>query len=228
MSHEHRFPNESPEYRKARDELLAAEAKLRTHVEEVAALRRKLPLGGKIGEDYAFEEWGDGSVRPVRLSQLFEPKKDSLFLYSFMYGPNMKRPCPLCTSFLDGLDAQVQHIGQRISVAVAARSPIQRIREFAQERGWKRLRLVSSANNSYHRDYFGEDKKGSQWPMANVFVRRPGGVHHFWGSELLFEDYSGGDSRHIDMMWPLWNVLDTTPEGRTRDFYPELEYGRSS
>jgi predicted dithiol-disulfide oxidoreductase (DUF899 family) len=215
------FPNETPAYRTARDQLLAAEIALRAEVEQVAKLRRTLPIGGKIPQDYEFEE----AAGRVKLSQLFPTGRDTLFLYNFMYGPKMARPCPMCTSFLDGLNAQAVDLTQRIGVAVAARSPIARIREFADGRGWKQLRMVSSAENTYNRDYFGEDAEGNQWPMANVFVRRTDGIHHFWGTELLYaETAKGTDTRHIDMLWPLWNVLDLTPEGRGADFYPKLSY----
>ncbi len=79
------FPGESPAYRKARDELLKAERELRSHVEKVAAVRRQLPLGGAVPEDYAFEEAAQdvrSPVRSVRLSELFAPGLDSLVVYS--------------------------------------------------------------------------------------------------------------------------------------------------
>ena len=216
-----RFPKESKRYREARDKLLVAEAKLLRQVERVAALRRELPRGGKVG-DYALTELVDGQPRTVALSQLFEEGKDTLFLYSYMYGPKAEHPCPMCTSFLDGLEAQVEHIAQRISVAVVAQSPIERLAAFASGRGWKRLRLVSAAGTSYQADYFGEDAEGRQQPMANVFVRKDGVIRHFWGSELLWSR-GKGDPRHIDLLWPLWNVLDLTPGGRG-EFYPKLSY----
>jgi predicted dithiol-disulfide oxidoreductase (DUF899 family) len=219
MSKEIRFPNESPEYRAARNELLKAEKDLRAAVERVAAQRRRLPAGGKVPTDYVFEE----RAGKTKLSELFPSGKDTLFLYSFMYGPNAESPCPMCTSFLDGLDAQAPHITQRIGVAVVAKSPIERILEFAQGRGWSRLRLVSAHGTTYQADYSGEDAKGNQWPMANVFVKAADGVRHFWGSELLYAE-SAGDTRHIDLLWPLWNVLDLTPAGRGADFYPKLSY----
>ena len=219
------FPNESHDYRKARNELLEAEAALRRQIEEVAALRRKLPLGGLVKENYVFDEIREGGrVTQVKLSELFAPGKDSLFLYGFMFGPNMKQPCPLCTSMLDGLNGSATHITQRVNLALAARSAIQRIKEFAATRGWTNLRLLSSANNTYQLDYFAEDADGNQWPMANVFVKRDGAIHHFWGSELLFHKYEGGDMRHIDLLWPLWNVFDLTPEGRGETWYPSLSY----
>lgn len=219
------FPNESEEYRAARDALLEAEGALREQVEAVAALRRRLPLGGRVKEDYVFDEIGpDGEVSQVKLSQLFAPGKDSLFLYGYMFGPNAKAPCTLCTSLLDGLDGSAVHIAQRINIAAVARSPIRRLHELGESRGWRNLRLLSSANNTYQSDYFAEDPQGNQWPMANVFMLRDGAVHHFWGSELLFDAFEGGDMRHVDLLWPLWNVLDLTPEGRGETWYPSLSY----
>ncbi len=219
------YPNESEKYRTARDELLEAEDALRAQVERVAALRRALPLGSEVKEDYAFEEGdSDGGVRSVTLSELFAPGRESLLVYGFMYGPKMERACPMCTSFLDSLDGAAPHIGQRINLAVCARSPIDRVADFGASRGWRNLRLISSAKNSYHHDYLAEGDDESQWPMANVFVRRDGKIHHFWGSELLFRPYQTGNTRHIDQLWPLWNVLDLTPEGRGEKWYPALEY----
>lgn len=223
------FPNESASYRQARNELLEAEDELRKLTERVAALRRKLPMGGAVPVDYPFQEGAADladatTVRPVKLSELFGDKS-TLVLYSFMYGPEMEHPCPLCTSFLDGLNGQAHHIRQSVALAVTAKSPIERIRDFARGRGWTRLRLVSSAGSSYQRDYHGELDSAEQWPMMNVFAKRGDGVHHFWGSELLFAPQSPGmDSRHIDIMWPLWNVLDLTPGGRGETWYPQLRY----
>lgn len=218
-----RFPNESPEYREARQSLLQAEAALREQTERVAALRRELPPGGEVPEDYVFQGWRDGSPAPVRMSELFGEGKDTLLVYGFMYGPKQKAPCPLCTSFLDGLEGQIDHLQARIAVAVVARSPIERIRAFADERGWNRLPLLSAADNDYPRHYHTESSEGSQLPMANVFVKRDGAVRHTWGSELLFVPNERGDARHIDILWPLWNVLDLTPGGRG-DGYPKLRY----
>lgn len=215
------LPNETEAYRSARDELLDAEVELRAKVEAVAALRRRLPLGGEPKQDYVFES----DAGPVALSALFADGHESLFVYSYMFSSEMEKPCPLCTSFLDALDGQAPHVEQRISLAVTAKSPLDRIRAVADARGWRNLRLLSDAATSYHRDYLGEAPDGSQLPMANVFVKRDGRVHHFWASEMLFVPMEGGDRRHIDTMWPLWNVFDTTPVGRG-DWYPSLEYPR--
>ena len=114
---------------------------------------------------------------------------------------------------------------QKVNLAVVAKSPIQRILEFTKPRGWHNLRLLSDANNTYHHDYHGENEKGGQLPMLNVFARRDGRIQHTWGTELLFVPSDPGqDGRHVDMIWPLWNLFDTTPEGRGEKFYPRLSY----
>jgi predicted dithiol-disulfide oxidoreductase (DUF899 family) len=223
--HAERFPNENTKYRAARDSLLRAEIDLRAQVERVAALRRKLPAGGEIPQDYAFTEaTADGATRNVRMSELFGDK-DTLVAYNFMYGPRMQHACPMCTAMLDSLNGAAPHIGQRVSLVVIAKSPIERIRDYARERGWNKLRLVSSASNSYNADYRGETAEGSQLPALNVFVRKNGKIHHFFCTEMLFGPAERGQNqRHVDMIWPLWNVLDFTPQGRGKDWYPKLSY----
>jgi len=222
MLHETRFPGESAAYRAARDELLEAERDLRRRIEEVAAKRRRLPLGALVREDYVFEDAADG--KPVHLSELFAGK-DALVLYSYMFGPDMEEPCHMCTPFLDGLEGNAEHIQQRVGLAVVAKSPPARLRDLARARGWRRFRLASSAKNGFNRDYHGEDAAGEQDSRIHVFVRRPDGIHHFYSSELnLLPSEAGQNPRHIDLLWPLWNVLDLTPEGRGTDWYPSLTY----
>jgi predicted dithiol-disulfide oxidoreductase (DUF899 family) len=223
--HNVRFPGESAGYRGARNKLLQAEIELRREIERVAAERRKLPAGGAVPEDYVFEESAPGgAARRVRLSDLFGDK-DTLAAYSFMYGPAMQRPCPSCTSILDALDRNAQSIGQRVALVAIAKSPIDRIHAFANERGWSKLRLLSSAANNYNRDYRGETANGSQIPSLNVFVRRDGNIHHFYNTEMLFGPKDPGmDHRHVDMIWPLWNLFDFTPDGRGANWYPKLSY----
>lgn len=215
-----RFPNESLEYRHARDRLLEAEKSLRRHVEDVASLRRQLPPGGEMPEDYAFE----GDEGSVRLSQLFG-RHDTLVAYSFMYGPKMAKPCPSCTSIVDALDGEAPHILQRAGFVVIVKVPLARMREHARSRGWSHARLLSSEKNAYNREYGAETADGAQMPMLNVFRRGGGKVRHFWGSELLYAAAEAGqDPRHVDVIWPLWNVLDVTPEGRGADWNPKLQY----
>ena len=222
------FPGETPTYRSAREELLRAEQELRRHVESVASMRRRLPSGGLLPEDYTFMEGSrkldeDSPARPVRMSELFLPGKDALVLYSFMFGPQMEHACPMCSSFLDALDGNARHIEQRVNLAVVAKSPIERIRAFARARPWRNLRLLSSAKNAFNRDYHGDAEDGSQNSVIHTFVKRAGRIHHFYSSEMAFgTSEPGQNQRHIDMMWPLWNVLDITPEGRGADWYPKL------
>jgi predicted dithiol-disulfide oxidoreductase (DUF899 family) len=219
--HRDRFPNESAEYRRARDGLLEAEIALRRQIEAVAAQRRALPPGGEVPDDYVFEEGED--ARPVRMSQLFAGKS-TLIAYSFMYGPKMGHACPNCTSILDALDGEARHVTQRASLVVIAKSPIARIRAHAKQRGWRTLRLLSSAANSYNADYHGENADGGQTSALNVFTLKNGVVRHSFGAELHNGPSDPGqDPRHVDSIWPLWNLLDFTPEGRG-DFHPKLQY----
>jgi predicted dithiol-disulfide oxidoreductase (DUF899 family) len=242
------FPGESAEYRAARDRLLEQEIELRRAMEAVAAARRELPPGGPIPEDYVFQGAGaDGSPTDVRLSELFAPGKDSLVIYSMMFprysgderpGPEggqtallplAEGPCPSCTAFLDQLDGAAEHVTQRVNFAVVAKSPLQRILTFAKERGWRRLRLLSSAGNSYNRDYLGETPDGHQMPMLNVFHHDGETIRHFWGSELLYAPTDPGlDPRHNGTLEPLWNMFDLTPEGRPTDWDEQLSYRKES
>lgn len=217
------FPNESAEYRSARNELLKAEAELRINVEAVAKLRRSLPKGGQLKEDYVFDELVNGSVKKTKLSELFSPGKNSLFIYNFMYGPDMDAACPMCTSLLDGLNGQMFHANQQINTAVVAKNPIEKLVAYAESRNWTGLRLLSSANNSYNVDYFGEID-GHQNSTGSVFERDGEEIRHFWGMELQHEPVVPGQNpRHTDQIWPLWNLLDFTRQGRG-DWYPSLSY----
>jgi predicted dithiol-disulfide oxidoreductase (DUF899 family) len=229
------MPGETAEYRTARNKLLTEEIALRRLIEGVAALRRALPAGGIVTQDYVF----DGDHGPSKLSDLFKSGKDTLAIYSFMYGPERELPCTGCTHFLDGLDGMVQHITQRINLAVVAKSPLPRLLALARARGWRTLPLLSTHGNSYDRDYFGDSsglpdavrkqqefKTGKEWdmPMLNVFQRHGNVISHFWGSEMLYvPPEPGQEYRHNDALDSLWNMLDLTPAGRG-DFHPQLSY----
>jgi predicted dithiol-disulfide oxidoreductase (DUF899 family) len=220
-----RLPGESDEYRRARDELLSDEVALRRQIEAVAAKRRELPLGGEVPTDYVF----DGVDGPVHLSELFADGKDTLFLYSFMFLPSgddpIGRPCPSCTSIVDSIDGAALHVSQRLNFAVSAKAPIAKFAAHGRSRGWQHARLLSSGGNTYNRDYGAETQDGSQLPIATVFVRRDGRIHHFWSCELFDAPSDPGEHpRHVDFLWPVWSILDTTPEGRGTDWNPELDY----
>lgn len=222
--HDNRFPGESQVYRQQRDELLEAEVALRQQTETVAALRRRLPPGGVVPEDYRFEQVVPGAGL-VRLSELFEEGRDSLVVYSFMYAPAAERPCPACTSIADIYNSYAPYIEERVNFAVVARAAPARLQSLARARGWARFRFLSSQNNSYNRDYHAESTSDSaeQYPILNVFRRREGVIHHFWASELLWLDWEGSPHpRHVDMIWPIWNLLDFTPQGRGESWFPDV------
>jgi predicted dithiol-disulfide oxidoreductase (DUF899 family) len=232
------FPNESAEYRAARDRLLEQERKLRRATEEVAAARRALPAGGEVPEDYVFE----GAQGAVRLSELFGAR-DALMIYSFMFprhrhddrpGPTTgatarlplaEGPCPSCTALLDQLDGAVEHVSPHLSFAVVAKTSVDRLLTWGRERGWRRLRLLSAAANDYNRDYGAETEDGQQNPMLNVFERDGATIRHFWGSELLYAPTEPGqDPRHVGTLEPVWNMFDLTRRGRGRDWDEQLSY----
>jgi predicted dithiol-disulfide oxidoreductase (DUF899 family) len=215
-----RFPNESAEYRAARTALLAEELELRRHIERVAAQRRGLPPGGEARGDYRFQ----GENGSTDFAGLFGDK-DTLAVYSFMFGPNRERPCPMCTALLGPLDGNAADIGQKISLAVVARSPVERLLDFKRERGWRNLRLYTDLNDSYSRDYFGLLPCGSEVPAFNIFTRRDGVIRHFWSGEMTGDSADPGqDPRGAPDLSPLWTVLDMTPEGRGESWYPKLDY----
>jgi predicted dithiol-disulfide oxidoreductase (DUF899 family) len=238
------FPGESGEYRAARDRLLEREIGLRRETEAVAAPRRDLPPGGPLPEDYVFEGVAaEGRPAPVRLSELFAPGRDSLAIYSFMFprdpgdrrpGPASGRtaslpldegPCPSCVALLDQLDGAADHAAQLMNFAVVAKAPLARVLAFANERGWRRLRLLSSAQNTYNRDYLAETPAGAQRPMLNVFHRDGELIRHFWGSELFYAPSEPGqDPRHVSTLEPVWNLFDLTPEGRPAEWDEQLSY----
>jgi predicted dithiol-disulfide oxidoreductase (DUF899 family) len=213
------YPGESKEYRAARDRLLEQEIALRRAAEAAAEARRALPPGGVIPSDYVFQDSGG----PAKLSQLFG-KNDSLFIYSYMFGPERERPCNMCTPLLDGLNGIEDHVRQRLSVAVVAESPVAKLRAFAQERGWERLHLLSSAGTTYNRDYHGKTGNGEDTTMINVFHRDGKVIRHFWGSEMIHAKADPGqDHRGADLVAPIFALFDLTPEGRG-DWYTKLSY----
>jgi predicted dithiol-disulfide oxidoreductase (DUF899 family) len=225
-----RFPAESAEYRAAREALPRQEKELRRVTEAVAEARRALPPGGVVPEGYDFDGAApDGvSSTKVRFSELFEPGKDTLFVYNMMFprSPEEDLPYPSCTQFLDSFDGVAEHADQRINVVVVVKTELSRALAHARDRGWRRLGLLSSAGSTFNRDYHGESDDGTQQqPMLNVFRRQGDTIRHFWGSELLYAPPDPGqDPRHGDTIDPLWNLFDLAPEGRGDDWYPALSY----
>jgi predicted dithiol-disulfide oxidoreductase (DUF899 family) len=212
------YPNESAEYREARNALLAEEIEVRRHLERLAEMRRQLPPGGAVTKDYRF----DGENGPARFADLFGDK-ETLVAYSYMYGTQRKRPCPMCTSLMSAWEGEARDIEQRVGFVMIARSPIERLVEFKKERGWRYLKLYSDMSGDYTRDYV--NAEDADIPAYNVFTRRDGTIRHFWSSELSGKVADPGqDSRGAPELMPIWTILDSTPEGRGTDWYPKLEY----
>lgn len=207
------FPNESAAYRSARNALLQEEVELRRHLERVAQMRRDLPPGGEVTRNYQFR----GPTGPVRFSELFGPHQ-SLVVYSYMFGPQRKAPCPMCTSLMMSWAGKVHAITDRVALALTARSPIERLVETRDALGMHDLPVFSDESGEYTRDYVHPDD--ADVPGYSVFTRRDGTIRHFWSGELSEGD-SGQDPRGAPDPDSLWQLLDNTPEGRG-DWYPGL------
>jgi predicted dithiol-disulfide oxidoreductase (DUF899 family) len=212
------FPNESAEYRAARNGLLAEEIELRRHIERVAALRRALPSGGEVPHDFdLISEAG-----PIRFSSLFGDK-DTLLIYSMMFCPERKAACPMCTSFLSSWNGTAVNLRECAAIAVTARSPIERLVDYKHQRGFANLPFVSDRSGDYTRTYVNPDD--ADVPGFSVFTRRNGKILHYYSGELsgTMAD-PGQDPRGAPDLDPLWLMLDLTREGRGTDWYPKLEY----
>ena len=213
-----RFPNESADYRHARNALLAEEIELRRHIERVAAQRRGLPPGGTVPKNYVLV----GENGPVSFTELFGDKQ-TLAVYSYMYGPKRAQPCPMCTSLMAAWDGEALDVEQRIALVMVARSPNERLLKVKKERGWRHLKLYSDASGDFTRDYVNADDE--DMPAFNVFTRRDGTMRHFWSGEMGGSTADPGqDSRGAPDLMPLWTILDNTPEGRGGDWYPKVNY----
>jgi predicted dithiol-disulfide oxidoreductase (DUF899 family) len=214
-----RMPNESAAYRAARTALLTEEIELRRHIERVAEQRRALPPGGEVIGDYRFV----GADGPVDFAGLFGDKQ-TLVTYSWMFGPQREKPCPMCTSLLASWDGEARDVEQNVALVVISRSPVERMQAFARSRGWQHLRFFTDTNGNFSRDYYALDQ-GNDIPAFNVFTRRDGTVRQFWAGEMNFDTSDPGqDPRGAPDLMPLWTILDSTPEGRKPDWYPKLDY----
>jgi predicted dithiol-disulfide oxidoreductase (DUF899 family) len=211
-------PNESAEYRRARQALLAQEIELRRHIERVAEQRRKLPPSGEVTKNYVFE----GESGKIAFAELFGDKQ-TLVVYSYMFGPQREKPCPMCTSFMSTWEAKLPDVEQRVAFVFVARSPIERLIAAKKARGWTGHKILSDFSGEYTRDYV--SREDADAPGYSVFTRRDGTIRHFWSAEMGPATADPGqDPRGAPDIDPLWTILDTTPEGRGKDWYPRLSY----
>lgn len=222
-----RLAGESADYLDAREELRQAEIDLMRHREKVAAQRRALPLGPPV-DDYVFIEGpadlgaGDTPVREVTLSELFTAADRPLIVYHFMYGKLQTEPCPMCTLWIDGFNGIAHHVARNADFVIAAAADTPTLRQHARNRGWHRLRLLSCGDSTFKYDLGSEDKDGEQDSTISVFTRDDAGtVRHFYSTHPRMADDI--DERGIDLLAPVWHLLDMTPQGRD-DWYPDLDY----
>ncbi|MEV0083808.1 DUF899 family protein [Saccharopolyspora sp. NPDC050642] len=218
---------EPAEYASAREELRQAEIELMRQREQVADLRRRLPPGPVV-DDYAFEEGpadldaGDGPVRTVRLSELFTGPGRDLVIYHLMYGKRQTEPCPMCTMWIDGFNGVARHVAQNVDLAVVAAAGLPDLRAHARHRGWANLRLLSAGTSTFKYDLGSEDADGDQDSTVSVFTRDDSGsIRHFYSAHPRMADDI--DERGIDLLSPVWHLLDLTPRGRD-DWYAALDY----
>lgn len=220
--------NESKEYLARREELRIAEIELMKHREKVAGLRRALPQGA-ILQDYEFLEGpvnldaGDEPVRSVKLSQLFTAADRPLVIYHLMYGKKNVKPCPMCTMWIDGANGVAQHIAQNMDFAVVAAADPKTLRDHARNRGWNNVRLLSAGSNAFKYDLGSEDAEGAQDSTVSVFTKDGGNnVRHSYTAHPRMAP--GIQERGIDLLAPVWNFMDLTPQGRGA-WYASLSYG---
>ncbi|MGW3598788.1 DUF899 family protein [Streptomyces sp. NPDC005167] len=218
---------ESAEHVSAREELRLAEIELMRHRERVADLRRRLPLGPVV-DDYAFEEGpanlgaGDVPVKSVRLSELFTAPGRDLVVYHFMYGKQQTQPCPMCTMWIDGFNGIAHHVAQNVDFAIVAAADLPTLRAHARDRQWENLRLLSAGAGTFKYDLGSEDAEGNQDSTVSVFTRdSDGSVRHFYSAHPRMSDDI--DQRGIDLLSPVWHILDLTRQGRD-NWFAELSY----
>jgi predicted dithiol-disulfide oxidoreductase (DUF899 family) len=215
------FPGASAEYLKAREALLAEEIEFRRHMSRLVEQRRVLPPGPVIEKNYRFK---DENGAEIGLIDLFG-KHDTLVSYFWMFGPQRERPCPMCTNWLGAVNGNGADIKQRVAFKVLGRSPVPRQIAFAQERGWKDLDFVQTVGDDYAKDIGALKDDGSEWAAIIVFKRDGNKVRLFWSAGMTPEMADPGeDPRQAPDVAALWSILDITPGGRGKDWYPKLSY----
>lgn len=209
----------SGQYRTVRGALTELEISLKETREGIARLRRGLPRDTEAPEDYAFREAAeDGGARTVRLSELFAPGRDSLIVVHFMWAAGDENPCPMCTLWAEGYNAVAPYLAHAAPLAMVAAKAAPVASAFARNRGWTALRFLSSGGTSFNADFGMETPDGAQSPGVSVFLRNAPGrpPRHFYTTSAILGD---GHYRGLDLLCPLWHLLDLLPEGRG-DYLP--------
>jgi len=213
-----RLTNEPRAYLQKREELRLAEMEMFRSIERVAALRRSLPAGAEV-PDYVFQEGprdlddSDTPITSVRLSEVFSAPGRALIVYHFMYGKQNTTACPMCTMWIDAFNGVAPHLAQNVDLAIVAAADPATLRAYARTRGWRNLRLLSAGDSTFKYDLRSEDAEGRQDSAVSVFTRDAGGtLRHFYTSHPWLDDDM--NERGIDLLQPVYNMLDLTPQGR--------------
>ncbi len=200
-------PNASAEYRQAREKLFAAEKNLMKQVEQVAQMRRDLPQGPEVS-DYEFM----GIDGPVRLAQLFNPDREPyLVMYHLMYWTDDDDFCPMCSGWIDGLNAVTPHITQRVNFVVASQAPPERLQQWAAQRGWNRAQVLSDVGTELADAIGARDEDGDPVSTVAVFSKNGKTLRHVY---TMHPDENENTIHGIDLLNPVWHVFDLTPAGR--------------
>lgn len=199
-------------YESARDELRTAELALMQQREAVAELRRQLPPGPET-EDYEFA----ATTGRVRLSELLTDERP-LVLYHFMYGKQQAAPCPMCSMWADAWNAVAHHLAERVNFALVSDASIDDTLALAADRGWTELQWLSAHDTSFKVDIGGADEAGNQWPFLSTWERGDRGPRFAYsgGAHITGEHWRG-----LDLLSPVWHVLDLTRAGRG-DWMPSV------
>ncbi len=200
-------------YSEAREDLRQAELELMLKREEVAELRRQLPPGPAV-DNYEFDTV-DGSVK---LADLFTAPDRPLVLYHFMYGKQQSAACPMCSMWADGWNAVAHHVAENVDFAIVSAAPIDDTIDLADQRGWTDLRWLSAHDTSFKVDIGGEDEAGNQWPFISVYELVDGTPHLAYSGSA---NISGDHWRGVDLLSPVWHILDLTRQGRG-DWMPSV------
>lgn len=208
------MPGASKQFRAAREQLRHAELAMRDRIEDVASMRRNLPAGPEV-PDYTFFE----GAKPIRLSELFAEGKPELLVYHLMYWADDDEFCPMCSMWIDGLNAASKHVEQRANIAVATRASAQTLAAWAKRRGWNSIRLLSDDGDAFARDTGAQDENGDPVETVAVFVKDGSRVRNTY----LSHAFMFGEWRGIDLLSPVWHIFDLLPSGRG-EWHPSNDY----
>ena len=185
-----------------------AEHDLLDQVEKVAAMRRALPPAPEI-QNFPFLDVEN--EKPVWLTELFEPGKPELILYHLMYNAEDHEFCPMCSMWIDGVNAVAKHVEQRANLAVASDAPAGQIMAYAHQRGWNNIRLLADDSDYFAREIGAKDANGDSIETVAVFTKDDGTIRNTY----LTHAYESGHARHMDLLSPVWQILDLLPSGRS-------------